>query len=359
MRKFSKHLKSALALAMMLIMSISSPMASFAQGLGVDAILEIAESNDIVIHYETVDDDGVVDVQVSEFGESLFTLRRTDEYIYSSQLTPLGYYTFAFAYTGSYEILAGTINVSELIATFPTQLAQDISSRINVEPYQVMFSFSDVIIENINVLYTDVIVKDVIYHDFESTYLDYTSVFVVPLFGGPPYSSMNALISAEFPPMGPRLTSTTQSTRNGRTVWARSYEVFSVSHNTVRTVRIAALTAVAIASVALGGIPATAIVKIAAFALGSIGALVAISDFMAGEIHVIAHHDRRVNVDNMLQIRGVRDIRHNAISGPLGFALDVTRHTVVSSFGISDDEFRHNSIFLQRGTETFWANQRF
>ena len=117
-----KVLKGGFALLLTFIMVFAGGIA--ARGMS-DTQPEFLEDAVWIIHFESLDGLGNVAEQLSEFHNSLFYLRNTDDYIYSSQLTHLGYYSFAFGVPGSREASQGLVHIEELSERFSLQLPSD------------------------------------------------------------------------------------------------------------------------------------------------------------------------------------------------------------------------------------------
>ena len=95
----TKSYKKLISLLLVMIFVLHAVYAFADQRNVLDSL--VVQHSDWIVHHEVVDINGVVVEQVSELAGSIFSFRLTDEYTYSSQLTPYGYYIFAFGFNDS------------------------------------------------------------------------------------------------------------------------------------------------------------------------------------------------------------------------------------------------------------------
>lgn len=298
---------------------------------------------DGVIHHEMIDAKGGIVEQIEEHEGSIFYLRIADEYIYSSQLTPQGYYNFAFRYQDSYDIFTATLPLDNLFALDATAAGR--FGRGDMQSDSVLLS--SIVINNLHDLTEDVIHIEVNYYEEEDvvvhpestpgdesafcTYadMDPSNTLHRPLRhpfmtrGAGLYPSISALIAGDFHNIYFRthLGGLTQS-RGGIMGNTRMYETFTVGWHRGRSTMVWIGTTLSVASLLLDGWPAPIVRAFATFATGAAGAAITIYEFVLGELFVTEHYRRDISVNGNLRYGFLRDIRHPALSGSLGYQLD-------------------------------------
>lgn len=309
-----------------------------------------------LILHETVNHATGLVEEVYAYGGSIFYFRMTDEYTYSSQLTPLGYYVFAFRWGDNSEILTGTFSAIE------SGLLQH--SRVAVNQVEEAISMSSLVMSNLDAFVTEVIefaseehqyelliVDDNRMEHFDSAYQTYdwemtqsiapmsnVSAFPAPPPSGRVFSNLNTLIAMEFPGQyTSRHLQSLSDIRGGRIGNARLYESYTAFVSSRMPFGGIANLALATISLMLG-LPVTGLMSLISVIVSSIGVVLAAPGAFINRLDVVQSFTRRVRVNSEAGIMfwSAHDTRWEVLEGDIGAQLNATSGRVNAFWDFHD-----------------------
>ena len=288
--------------------------------------------------------------EVREFDGSVFYFRMTDEYTYSSQLTPLGYYVFGFRFNNSSEVLTGTFSVID------SGVMQ--RSRISGSLEDNSFSMFSLVVNNLDIFVTETIdMTNYVYQyvlplpddnriehfDLTDIYADWQDLegrmFTLSAFPAPPpsgriFSNLNTLVASDFPGQyANRFLQQHTELRGGRIANARLYETYTAFAR--HRVSIGAIANFAITTIgALLGLDFSTIKAIITTTIGLGGVVVAGVDAFIHRAEVVQSFTRLVVVNGGpgTMIWSAHDTSWDVIEGNRGAQIDATRNPRINSF---------------------------
>ena len=312
--------------------------------------------SEIIIHHEKIDHSVGLTEQIHEFGGSVFHFRRTQEYIYASQLTPLGHYNFAFRFVGDTSVLTGDITVDEMPGiinsrSFPEGSVYDNSIFLSSLVMGDLDKFATSVVEiEYEIIHLEPSLDDLdgfYFHleQFKSEQISehsFDELAIAP-FSGPVipqptlrvFPNMNTLLREEFPGQGVQhnLAFGTQRRTdilNGNLITANGV----VDENFVASQRVimrwwanAANLTLAVAAVALG-LKFETTKEVAAFVVSVTGLLVVVFGSWIDRHEVVLTRNRVVRVNGTggsgtgIYFWSQQDIIWRSGSGPNGVRID-------------------------------------
>ena len=312
-----------------------------------------------VVHYEFFDATSGEFEELFELDGSVFYFRRTETYTYSSQLTPYGYYHFAFSYNDSNRVDFGIFMFEAFLEeNFDTNMAHGRGRSLQ----SLSYSVSDLIISDLSAFASDTLIVDMVsfYEElgqinFEELAAIEQFVEIVPFSQGP-FASIDALIRQQFSaPYSNRLISTDSVTRGGRTARGRLEESYGVGH--VRQINFGFAVGATISVIsAVLGFPITTVKTVVAFGFSLAGVAISLTSGTLITHTVSESTMREVFVNNGRWSYEIawRTVNWNVLQGPLGFARDVTRH---AGGTFTEANFDRSDILLTRGMNNYlWQN---
>ncbi|MCL2188516.1 MAG: hypothetical protein FWC16_00350 [Defluviitaleaceae bacterium] len=376
----SKNIKKCgkyIMLTMLTLTLCLHPLSAFASS-------RFSTSN-LIIHYETVDPVGGVFESLSEYNGSIFYTRRTNEYIYSSQLTPSGHYDFAFRFINSLHILTATIVLEDLLVHDNTVNRERSRSTTVYNSYRV----ASIIMNNLPNLATNIVQMDFVANTpFEiDLFAPEAYSFGISPFSNVPappgaivnhpfrlrtnevaYPTMAALISGDFQPMHfERTVAAITESRSGIMARAAMVQNFTLTpgRQTVffGTFRVTTNMTVAVVGAALGA-SASKVLAIIGFVASTTGVLLAIADFFVTEHFVEEHYRHHVTINGAMTGGFMtRTIRWSVISA-LDTRNNVERFVINPTGGPTRDQafpqmapFHNPNPMLQQALNDFFRAQ--
>jgi len=352
----------ALLVAMLMLLGVVHPISASVEG--VDNLQRIEsmpsiDDGDWITHHEVLDVTGAVMERVTEFAGSIFNFRITDDYVYSSQITPYGYYSFGFRDMQSNVVYHETFSLfdaplisqnvelprtkdldSDTLLYISSIVSQLIIGNIDyIETSRIEFAPVEEAVPN--VIFENLPYIDSVYEIGGYNYAHFDAFSFAPLVSDRVHPSMQTLIRNEFPAsFQNRLVLTGGSTRNGVLASGRMYESYIVSFWEATRWQVRAgqhLTAIS----ALVAIEGTQLSRILSVMLVAGGILVARADAVVGQYWALEDHIRRININGFHFSQASRQTQRHVISGNLGFMLNLTR---------SPQVWQHPSFFNQTNT---------
>ena len=306
---------------------------------------------DGIIHYEVRDEDFNVTEQIFEYDGDVFHFIMTEDYIFSSQLTPLGVYHFAFREIGHNETTYGEFRTEELFESYTNEYVGILGhgytiSRTHIHNYSDILSaliLSDVnyfaqgtiVIENVVAIEKTDIFSE--YYGFEA------------FRAGPPYANMNELLLNDFGQLYTgRLLMSRSFLSNGRSMVARLEENRTTGHRWRFDRWVLASTAITVITVNLN-LPVATVRAVGMWTLSAAGIVMAARDFNWRVWEAELNYTKRVMIDGRQQYWAGRTMRWNMLQGPAGWDRDRTRVVHDSSHW----DFFDNSGLIDTGINNF------
>lgn len=300
---------------------------------------------DHVIHYQRLGERGVAE-QVAEIGGSIFYFVVTDEYAYSSQLTPCGIYNFAFSYIDSNVIVSGILSKSALLDT-RCGLYSD-----NGDTIDISLLMSSIVLNDLYSFATDTTIFEIVLH--ESVKNEYVGMRESPFSPRsetfPPYSSLTALTNNEFHTYSNLFLGSRTETRGGVRATATVNENHTVWSSADRSWWIGAGTTIASIAVLVIA-PASVLINIISVTIIGVGIIQTAVSLTLGRTNLNQRFARivRVNADQIWYFAAY-DIVWHVFSGNLGW--DINRSQAVSRNRHWD--FNNVSLLSQTGLNNFF-----
>ena len=250
--------------------------------------------------------------RIEEIDGSIFFTIVTDEYMYTSQLTPLGYYNFSVRFTDSNQILTATVSVDDLSAVAVRSSLSDLSALSAAQLAEALYlvTMDDLSVFDLDVfeMTVECAAPEIFYFN---DYHENGDLFDVIPQSWPPadapsgnwYPSMAALISTEFPLYYGLWVATSF---DWGTLWGlpnvyastrvlESRTAFAVFN---RNILIPIAVTITVAAMKVGGIPYASLLLMGAFGISVHGVFVSIRDFFIGEHFVSENWDRAVWINS-------------------------------------------------------------
>jgi len=306
----------------------------------------LAGNDDWVIHHEVIDSRGNVVEQVAELAGSIFNFRITDEYVYSSQITPYGYYSFAFRHTNNYVVYHDVFSLfnDPLISqnldlprarSLDSDLLMDLSSELssfiisNLDHYvSNTHEFTPVDVVDVLDLQenaTETTFQDIFDYGHSSNHDNHEALSIAPFLSDRVHRTLADLQRNEFgAAFRNRLILTGGSTRNGVHASARVYQDYVVTNHPARRwqVRINyALTTIS----ALLAISAIQLSRVVSVSLVAGGVILAAVNTVIGEHWVVEDISKSININGLPFSRASQQRHHHVVSGDLGFMINLAQ----------------------------------
>jgi hypothetical protein len=305
---------------------------------------------DSIVHHQVFDDVGIVE-EVFEYQGNLLHLIRTDDFIFASEMTSLGYYNFAFRYIDGNTIIVGDMMLPDLLEVAAPNVAQsfgldsDTSRRnlVELNPANLSRSvregdmlsnvqaISFAAVENINEFSTEIIAIDItIYHDEPVEFVnEESSVSFAPMSTGPinpARPSMAAVLANDFGPhrIG-QLIATSNHWRGNLLAPVRLTESYTLSHRQEFSAIANIGMGIAAVSLLLGGVSFATLRGVATFVVGAGGALFTFATTIFTLHRAEEHWTRIATVHGSTFYWSGRTRAWNVAQGPQGFSLDTSR----------------------------------
>jgi len=311
--------------------------------------------NEWILHHKETNERGEIVEQLYEFGGSIFFSRATDEFLYSSQLTPLGYYDFALRRVGSDYILNATLPLTEVFA-LDASIERSMAAGATLSNSEAL---SLAVVENLDKIDFETIFVRTIYHEGHRTldlieaeeartqgdslrFGEGISPFNTSLIrptphpyqvrgrSPDPFNSLSALIQTEmFPRYTDRLAGSLMEQRGGIMGNVRMYETYWPSSISTRSFAVFMSMTVSAIALLLGIITGTAaIATVISLRIGAQGVIFAARDYFKREHFIVTDYIRIVTVNGSSannSYYSMQTIRQLAISGDRGFTIDDTQ----------------------------------
>jgi hypothetical protein len=295
--------------------------------------------DDVMIAYQATNDNFEVVEEILELEGSVFHFIKTDDHIFTSQLTPYGIVSFAFRSTENTIVYSGEIELYEMAQIIEADNDTNLflTDLIENKPSEIMRRrtattsislLSETIIDNLDILVTDV-------EAFEVTYVEDAPQMFEPATGfipfnaqRAPYTSISDLLRNEFPaPYTGRSLGSAIHHRGNLSATVRLTENYTLSHR--RTISFTATSGTAISVIGTRlGLNVSTIVGVASFAVGALGVLHTI---ITSTFYVYLAEENWTRVGRVDAAPGInmywagRTRSWNMLRGHLGFDIDRSR----------------------------------
>lgn len=296
------------------------------------------QDNFAISHYFKDGNCGVAE-EVFEFMGNLFYFLKTDKFVFVSEITHLGFYSFAFRYVGSAVVTVGNMMVDEFIQMIATNFASEykeyteiyiaadgfISPTMDDEMKNSLSALSMLAMDLMQIMdTTDIIVNSVVYSsDSENTVFE--SDVASTIRARPPYATRELLLLHDFPARYTGLLLGSANHWAGNILAAvRLTESYTLSTRRVLSQVALAGTAISVLGTVLG-VSISTIVGVASFVVGAGGVLftAATSTFLVYRAE--EHWTRTAVVQGEVYYWQGRTRAWNLLSGPLGWDRDRTQ----------------------------------
>ena len=285
--------------------------------------------DDGFIHHEIVDENFNVVEEVYEFDGSIFYFLMTAEYTYSSQLTPEGFYHFAFSYRDSGVVSSGNLileNLQILDYSLPeSNLISDekISTRVSIDNFTRNNSLivSSFILDNMDEYVTNVESFEAIHYDSEVQEVEFSDTNSISRMSlGRAYHTIEDLIRAEYSPIYfNRSLGGISTTRNGIHVRCTLLESYTIYYRRQSTRWFDAGVSLGVIST-LTGFSTAGLMSIISWSTGVAGLLISLYGFFFGDWVVEENYTRNAFIDNGVWYWSGRTITTRLASGNAGYA---------------------------------------
>jgi hypothetical protein len=324
------------------------------------SFINVADYN--IMHLEQFHDDMGVVEEIFEINGTVFYFRRTATYTYSSQLSSLGYYDFAFRYNESHTVYAGIIHLYELFAVDSDAYSAHARSR-SIHGQAVALSES--VINNLSYHATNIITFDIVvysddlisiekiaFDNYGQTWFDELST-PVPFSPVPQtFPTIDALMRAFPSPYFGRLIGSPQTqTRGGRLAVGRLEQSYGLSHSRVSSINYVIGMSLSVIST-LAGISFSTVVAVVSAVAGIVGTIHAAVTGTMWIHNLFETTLREFRVSNRTYETAFDEVLRRMVQGDRGWAVcpQIERRLTCA-------HFFDTPIMIHRGFNNyFWRN---